>query len=167
MKLFKTTLIATALIAAGFVGNASAVTATTNFDVTITLTASCTVAADDIAFGSVAGNVASGDQAATGEVRVNCTPGTTYNVGLDQGDATGATVTARAMTGGTGSDTVGYGIYKDSGHSNNWGDTGTDRVGGTGNGADQAIPVYAQVPAAELANPAGNYADNILVTVTY
>jgi spore coat protein U-like protein len=80
--------------------------------------------------------------------------------------ATGATVTSRKMTG-PASAVLSYGMYQDTGHSANWGQTiGTDTVTGTGNGSAQAITVYGQTAAAQYVAP-GSYADTITATITY
>jgi spore coat protein U-like protein len=74
------------------------------------------------------------------------------------------------MTGTTGLATgvlLGYGLFTDSGHVTNWGNTiGTDTVTGTGSGAAQALTVYGEIPASELVAP-GSYSDTITATVSY
>jgi spore coat protein U-like protein len=104
----------------------------------------------------------------TSTVTVNCTGGTIYNVGLNPGLATSATVTTRKMTGQfTTTNTLGYGLYTDSGHSANWGQTaGTDTVSGVGSGANQPLTVFGQIPAGTVP-AADSYADTITATVTY
>ena len=102
---------------------------------------------------------------ATSTLTITCTNNTIYNVGLNPGAAQGATVTARKMTSGT--NTINYGLFSDSGHSVNWGQTlGTDTVAGTGNGAAQTLTVYGLIPGAQIAVPA-TYNDTIVATVTY
>ena len=171
MKKFKLILAATALFATGFAGNAAAQsTDTTTFDVTITITESCSFAAlggTDVAFPDTARGSAA-DVSASGSLVVNCTAGTPYNIGLDQG-LHGTSVTARLMQHATLTDTIAYGLYQDAAFANNWGDTiGTDTLAGTGTGANETIPVYGQVlGGANVDKPAGNYADTITATVTY
>ena len=100
----------------------------------------------------------------TSTIQVQCTNTTPYNIGLNAGTATGATVTTRKMTNGGA--TVGYALYSNAGMTTNWGNTvGTDTVSGTGNGA-QPYTVYGQVPA-QSTPAAGTYTDTITVTVTY
>jgi spore coat protein U-like protein len=141
---------------------ALAATATTTFAVTATVQATCLVAATPMAFGIYTGVVST----STSIVSVTCTNTTPYNVGLSAGLATGATVTARSMTG-TASALLGYALFSDSARTVNWGQTiGTNTVTGTGNGAAQPITVYGQVPAAQFVAP-GAYADTITATVTY
>jgi spore coat protein U-like protein len=137
-------------------------TATNTFAVTATVVATCQVSATALGFGNYTGVV----HPASSTVSVTCTDTTPYNVGLSAGLATGATVTARSMTG-PASALLGYGLFQDAGHTLNWGQTaGTDTVAGIGNGAAQPITVYGQIPASEFVAP-GAYADTITATVTY
>ncbi|MBV8493465.1 MAG: spore coat U domain-containing protein, partial [Alphaproteobacteria bacterium] len=102
----------------------------------------------------------------TGSLTVTCTNTTPYNVGLDKGSGTGATITNRLMTGPS-SATVTYGLFQDSGHSTNWGNTvGTDTVAGTGNGSAQTLTVYGHIAPQTTPQP-GAYADTVNVTVTF
>ena len=68
---------------------------------------------------------------------------------------------------GPSSATVAYGLYQDSGHGTNWGNTvGTDTVSGTGNGNAQTLNVYGQIGSQTTPQP-GAYADTVNVTVTF
>jgi spore coat protein U-like protein len=101
----------------------------------------------------------------TSTVQVQCTNTTPFNIGLNAGTATGATVTTRKMT--SGSNTINYSLFRDAGMTSNWGQTvGTDTVSSTGTGAVQSFTVYGQVPAQSTPAP-GAYSDTITVTVTY
>lgn len=141
---------------------AQAATATTTFAVTATVQATCLISATPMAFGTYTGVVAT----STSTISVTCTNTTPYNVGLNAGLATGATVTTRKMTG-PASALLSYSLTSDSAHAVNWGQTiGTDTVTGTGNGSAQAITVYGQVGAAQYVAP-GAYSDTITATVTY
>lgn len=143
-------------------GSAVAATATTTFAVSATVQATCLVSATPMAFGTYTGVSAT----ATSTVSVTCTNTTPYNVGLNAGTATGATVTTRKMTG-PGSAVLAYSLSSDAAHSVNWGQTvGTDTVAGTGNGSAQALTVYGQVAAGQYVAP-GAYADTITATVSY
>ncbi|HEX7389293.1 MAG TPA: spore coat U domain-containing protein [Acidiphilium sp.] len=153
---------AAALICGIPLTSARAATATTTFAVTATVQATCTVTATNLAFGTYTGVV----DDASSTVSVTCTDTTPYNVGLNAGTATGATVTTRKMTGPSTS-LLGYGLYQDSAYTKNWGQTvGTDTVAGTGTGAVQDLTVYGQVPAGQYVTP-GAYSDTITVTVSY
>ena len=141
---------------------AVASTATTTFNVTATVQATCLISASNLGFGTYTGSAI----ATTTTVSVTCTNGTTYNVGLNAGTAAGATVTTRAMTG-PGAAILDYGLYQDSGHSTNWGNTvGTDTKSGTGNGSAQSMTVYGNLTANQYPTP-GSYSDTITATITY
>jgi len=156
-----------ALIAVGvlaFVGVSNAATTTATFPAQITITASCTInSASTHDFGSQGVLTANVDQTST--IQVQCTNTTPYNIGLNAGTGTGATVAARKMT--NGANTVTYALYSDSGRATVWGNTvGTDTVAASGNGAAQSYTVYGRVPPQTTPAPAV-YTDTITVTVTY
>jgi spore coat protein U-like protein len=136
--------------------------ATTSFAVTATVQATCTVSATSLAFGSYSGALLS----STSTISATCTNTTPYNIGLNAGTASGATVANRSMTGPSAS-LLHYKLFSDSGYTKNWGVTiGTDTVAKTGTGAVQAVTVYGQTPAGQYVRP-GSYTDTITVTLTY
>lgn len=170
MNFFKTSLIATALVAAGASSSAHAATDTTTFQVRIVISEACdiqTVGATDVDFSSrVRSTGAPVD--AQGALTVNCSNGTPYTIGLNAGgSSTSATAAAdnRRMLGGAGN-FVPYGLYRDAGRTLFWGDLiGTNTLAGTGNASNQSIPVYGRVPSTNA--PAGSYADTVTATITY
>ena len=122
----------------------------------------CAISATSLAFGTYAGSLVN----STSTITATCTNGTTYNVGLNAGTATGATVTNRSMTG-PGGTLLGYKLFSNSGHTINWGNTvGTDTVARTGTGLAQSLTVYGQTPSGQNVVP-GSYADTITATLTY
>jgi spore coat protein U-like protein len=141
-----------------------AVTSTATFTVQVTIVATCTInSASTLNFGSQGVFTANVDQSST--IQVQCTNTTPYNIGLDAGVGSGATVAVRKMT--SGGATVNYTLYSDSGHTTVWGTTiGTNTVAATGNGAAQSYTVYGRIPAQTTPAP-GTYADTVTVTVTY
>jgi spore coat protein U-like protein len=151
------------LVGLGLPQASQAATQTTTFGVSATVAATCLInSAGALSFGSYTGVAIN----ATSNISVSCTNTTPYNMGLNAGTSTGATVTTRKMTGPS-SATLSYALYQDSAHSTNWGNTvGTDTVGGTGNGSAQTLTVYGQVPAAQYPTP-GSYNDTITATLTY
>lgn len=157
-----------ALLAFSFlVSAAHAATQTTTFSVGATVTDSCSVSASALAFGNIDPlDNASNNTDATTTIDVTCANGTTYDVGLDAGTGTGATVSDRKMT--SGGNTLNYALYSDGSRTTNWGATvGTDTVAGTGNGAAQTLTVYGRVPSGQQTAAVGSYTDTITVTVTY
>jgi spore coat protein U-like protein len=137
-------------------------TATGSMAVSATVLSYCTVSAASLPFG----NYQSVAVTMTTTVTATCTTGTTYNIGLDPGQGSGATVTTRKMTLSAGN-TLNYSLYSDSAYSVVWGNTiGTNTVTGTGTGIGQPITVYGKIPAAQFSAP-GAYTDTVAVTLTY
>jgi spore coat protein U-like protein len=145
---------------------APAATTTTTFNVTATVIDVCAVSAGNLGFGTynpISGSALDG----TSTITVTCTLSTPYHVRLSQG-ANGASVSTRKMlrTAG-GSETLDYSLYRDSGRTQNWGQTdSTDTVDQSGTGASQGITVYGRIPASTNVPPA-SYSDTVTVTVSY
>ena len=98
-------------------------------------------------------------------LQVTCTPGTAYDIGLNEGGGAGATTSVRKMT--AAGVTIDYELYQDPGRSVNWGNTvGTDTRDDTGTGSAQTFAVYGRVPPQATPAPAV-YSDTIPVTVTF
>ena len=141
-------------------------TAQTTFVVKARVQAVCEVTASDLDFGVYAAQAGSALQGTT-LLRATCTPGSTYNIGLNEGTTAGATVNQRKMKPATGTQNLTYQLYQDAQRSAVWGNTaGTDTVTGTGTGLAQDHTVFGAVPAAQVA-PAGDYSDTITVRVYY
>ena len=137
-------------------------TVNASFAVKASMLAHCILSASPLVFGSYTGVVNN----ATTSIDVTCTNQTSYTVGLNQGKSSGATVTKRAMTGPAGS-LLKYGLYSDSGHTRNWGNTAaTNWVSGAGAGSKQSLTVYGQIPAGQFPRP-GSYSDTIIAKITY
>jgi spore coat protein U-like protein len=157
--------IGTATLFTLLAGPLFAQTATTSFNVSLTITAECKIiSASDLNFGSV--GVISSNIDVNSAIVVQCTNNTGYFLGLSAGLGAGATVATRKMTGGTPSGTVDYSLYTTAARSTVWGDTGTARQAGTGTGANQTYTVYGRVAPQTTPAP-GGYTDTITVTLTY
>src|SRR5438105_11104308 len=141
----RTTACVVAVI--GLFGATAAVasTTTTTFTSQITLAATCVInSASTLNFGNQGILAANVDQTST--VQVVCTNTTPYNIGLDAGAGSGATVAARKLTGGGA--TVTYTLYSDSARTTVWGNTaGADAVAATGNGSAQSYTIYGRMPS--------------------
>jgi len=121
----------------------------------------CQIAAKGVSFGTYAGKQL--DVQST--ISINCTLSTDWNIGLDAGQAPGATVSMRKLLGGTSA--MNYALFSDSAETVNWGQTiGADTVAGTGTGYQQIVTVYARLPQGQFVKP-GAYADTIVATITY
>lgn len=136
-------------------------TATTNFTLTVVIQNACTISAHPLSFGNYTGALLD----ATTTVSVTCTVSAPYDVGLNAGTATGATVTNRMMTGPTGA-LLHYSLFSNAAYSTNWGNSTGSWVTGTGNGAAQTLTVYGQIPANQK-TISGTYTDTIIATVNY
>ena len=135
----------------------------TTFTATATVLSNCIVSATNLNFGST--GTLSSNIDATSSLSIQCSNGAPYNVGLDAGTGSGATVATRKMT--SGGNTVNYTMYQNAGRTTLWGTTiGTNTLSGTGSGSAQNLTVYGRVPTQTTPAP-GTYADTIVVTVTY
>ena len=140
---------------------ALAATDTATLTVTASVAAVCNVQSATLAFGAY--DPAAADLDATTAIDLTCTPGTTYDIGLDGGGS--ANVLARQMANGGA--TLDYSMYQDASRTTNWGDTvGTDTVSGTGGGGVQTHTVYGRIPTGQFV-ATGAYSDTVTITVTF
>jgi spore coat protein U-like protein len=162
-------LTTSALIGLGLAsGGAQAATATTTFNVRITITTACdisTTAPTDVNFGTQPSTATNVDN--QGALNVNCTPSSPYTISLDNGQ-NGTDANTRKMSSGTAQ--VPYQLYRLATRTaaDIWGSTtgtGGNIYAGTGTGTVQTVPVYGRVPTTNF--PAGSYADVITATITY
>lgn len=150
---------------------ANADTATADFDISLTIDATCAVTADaasDIDLGTE--DASATDLAGSSSFTVNCSKTTPYYIGLvpSNGDTGGAGVLSPS---GASTDTVPYQLRQTAGTAGAiWGGTATTTAAGngkagTGNGADQTIDVFVTVPSADYAPD--SYSDTVTITVNY
>lgn len=170
MKCSKTVLsiVVLGILALGLISIPAYATQTTTGTITVTATiaATCSVSTNPLAFGSYVSTTTS---TLSTTIAVTCTNTTTYDIGLDPGTSTGADVSHRAMEVGSGTFTpvLNYGLYQDSGHTTNWGQTvGTDTVHKTGSGSSQSTTIYGQIPSGQYQTP-GTYTDTVTATITW
>ena len=147
-------------------GRAYAATEAATLDVSANVIASCTVATTRVAFPQSDGSTA---VPGTGDVTVNCTIGSPYNIALDAGlnyNMKGAS--SRNITDGA-ANYVSYALYQDAANTIGWGDGSSKSLGAsladTGTGADQPHVVYGLLSASSIVP--GAYSDTVNVTVYY
>jgi spore coat protein U-like protein len=123
---------------------------------------SCWVAATDIDFGTVP--VPQSTLSEQGTIRVQCAPGTAWQVGLDNGQNYDGSM--RRMSGPGGF--VRYQLYLDSANTQVWGNDSTSMAVGTTDAAGNtaSLTVYGAVPA-QPTLAVGSYVDTIIVTLYY
>lgn len=164
MKLTRLTAAVLAGAAAFAVSPAFAGNATGSINVGLTVTDDCTIATNDIDFGST--GIVESNIDTSADITIECTKGTAYAIGLD-GGSTGNNTAARKMTAG-GADTVNYQLYSNAGYSTVWGNTvGADTVdSAAATGGNETHTIYARVPSHQNV-PIGTYADTITATIWY
>lgn len=146
-------------------GSVSAAEAIGTLSVSALVVQTCVVVATPLVMGSYT----AADLTVPGLITVTCTAGNgTYQIGLGKG-VNGNSVTDRKLKSSLTTDTLNYGLFRDSGYTANWGETlNTDtQPSSAGVGAlIKTFPVYAKIGAGQ-SSPAGLYADSVVVTVTY
>jgi spore coat protein U-like protein len=167
MKLLKKTLIATALIA--LAPAAMAATATDDMQVSITIQNVCTIAADDMNFGTQV-DVATA-RTATSKVRVTCSGKGPIRVGLSVGDGLGSSYAQRRLDDGAGN-TIDFNLYTAAsgggtviGDGNNSTSLLAD-VTAAGAGNTDEFTVHGYVPV-QGPKPGGVYTSDLVATVSY
>ena len=157
MKL-RTSLLALA-VSTLFAGTAFAAIDTDDFDVTITIENVCTVAVNDMDFNTQTDITSS--VAASTNGTVDCTGAGPWTVDFSAGGS--GTTATREMDSGTA--TIDYNLYRNSGHTDVLGDGtgGTFNLAGTG---DNGFTIYGQTVAGQTP-PTGTYTDTITATVTF
>jgi spore coat protein U-like protein len=142
--------------------DAQTYSATGLLPVTIEIAASCVVSSSDLDFGRYLASAASVGQTF---IQLQCTSGVTVEVGLDAGQAPGATPSNRRLV--SGADSLRYGLFQDPARRINWGITpSVDTVEVQTTGAPQTVPIYGQIPAGQQVPP-GTYGDVITIYLNY
>jgi spore coat protein U-like protein len=152
-------------------GPASATTTSSTFQVQLQIQAQCVInSTSALTFttsGVLGGANGSANNDQTTTLNVQCTNSTPYDVGLDAGTTSGASVAQRLLVNSTTSETINYNLYSDSGRSTIWGNTvGSSTVHATGSGASQSYTIYGRVPGQNTPTP-GTSTDMVTVTITY
>lgn len=162
-------LAAAVVVAVGALAPAAqAGTATSNLNVTATVSATCSINAGSLAFGTY--NTISGAQVdGTTTVSVACTKGATATITLGQGQnpGTGSTdvVPIRRMISGI--NFLSYALYSDSTRLVTWGNTVATGQGYTAaSSATTQLTVYGRIAASQDV-PAGSFSDVVLATITF
>ena len=162
-----------ALVVGDYQAAAQAGTATANMTVQITITASCSINAATLDFGSNAGTaLLSANVDASTTVSVTCTNGSPYSIGMDNG--ANVNVTQRRMKNGA-SNYLNYNLYTDAPRTSAWTTaassstctTANSCALGAGTGSAQSVSIYGRVPIVATAPTAGVYTDTVVMTITY
>ncbi len=124
--------------ALGLSAAANAGTATTSFQVTASVAATCSATAATLGFGAY--TPGSGGLTGNTNVNVKCTKSTAFTVKLDKGTTTGGSITQRLLTDG-GGNTLQYNLYTSNTYATVFGDgtAGSQAANGTGAGVATAV----------------------------
>lgn len=122
----------------------------------------CWVVATDLDFGRVDPPLNPVREAAS--IRIQCAPGTSWKVGLDNGQHFDGAMRRMAGAGGF----VRYQLYLDQARTHVWGNDENSLARGTtdSSGNSLSLTVYGEVPPQPAAER-GSYADTIIVTLYY
>jgi spore coat protein U-like protein len=133
------------------------------FTVSVTIDPHCGVTATMLDFGTA--GVLQTEVDGTNTLFVTCSATTPYSISLNGGLTGAVDPTQRKMS--KGAETVTYGLYRNSGRTQPWGDSiGSNTVAGVGTGLAQSFAIYGRVPSQPTPSP-GTYTDTVVVTVTY
>ncbi len=161
--------IAAFLLASLVGGPVFAGTASSSFNVTASVIAACLLSSSPLAFGNYDPTAASATAGST-TVAATCTLSDPYTIALNNGNGSGANYSSgsagRKMTITSGTATLGYNLYQDSGYTTVWGTTGSALYSGTGTGAAQSVTVYGRIPAQQVVG-VGSYSDTISATISF
>jgi len=141
---------------------------TGNFQAQITIQDTCaiTTTPTNLNFGTQGVLVSNVDTSST--VKVTCTTGASYNIGLDAGsyESVSNDVNTRRMSDGA-SHYVSYNIYTDAPGGSVWTNTvGAGTLSSSGTGVEQSFTVHGRVQP-QTTPVAAAYADTVVVTVSY
>lgn len=134
----------------------------------------CTVTANDLAFGLYS-TLNSTNVDSTADITVDCSGSDNVRVRATTDISTGSSGTYSTRTMLSGANTLNYNIYKNSGHTNIWGDgTGASanspkircNLRGPPTTCTNSRTMYGRIPVSQVV-PAGSYADTLIVTITY
>lgn len=161
------TAACTALAASALPGPAAAAGAAhANLVVAARVIDNCAINSATLSFGPY--SKTGGEDLGRGTLAVTCTRQASAKVALNQGvhPDSGSTeaVPARRMSGGNA--LLGYWLYRDANLSLPWGNTDASALVLTGTGSADPIPVYGRIAAGQDVPP-GDYADVVVVTVTF
>lgn len=139
-----------------------------NFPVTASVQKNCNIGTRDVDFGTLV-QFGNGNVDAQGEVTIECTLGTQYQVALRS-----VTIGSERFSylysvksGRGGRDKVAYALFQNPGRTLLWAD-GADAKSGQGTGTKQIHPVYGRLLGGpEVHLTAGEYRDTVMVTLLF
>ena len=162
------------LIAAASATPAMAGTATSNLQVSATVSASCALTTTALDFGNydpTGANSSSGNHLEiTGSLTTNCSSGTVATITLGHGSnghpLSSDTSPLRMLKNAAGNQTLSYYLYSSLSPQTTWGNSASTGVAVTGTGSAATTTIYGRIPKGQSVQ-AGSYTDTVVATVTY
>jgi spore coat protein U-like protein len=161
------------LIAAASATPAMAGTATSNLQVSATVSASCALTTTALDFGNydpTGANSSSGNHLEiTGSLTTNCSSGTVATITLSQGSnpyPLGSDASPIRMLKNNNNVTLVYYLYSSLSPQTTWGNTASTGVAVTGTGSAVTTTIYGRIAKGQTV-PTGSYTDTVVATVTY
>ena len=124
--------------------------------------AQCSVGTSGLNFGAYSHRRA---VTSTASITVGCEAGVAFSIELSKGNGDFPQRKMQSAKGGN----LSYNLYIRPNYRQIWGDgrtSGTDTMGGVGNGGTQNFTVFSRIPRGQKPEP-GHYSDNITVTVRF
>ncbi len=127
----------------------------------------CKVSASPVSFGAY-NPLTSSSIDATGNITISCDPSIPFVIKLDAGLNSGGSFTPRKIKISAGTGMLNYNLYRDSAHTEIWGNEkgNTYTRSGAGTGLKQQFTVYGRLPGSQNVS-VGSYGDMITVTIEY
>ena len=163
-------IIALTAAAAGLATCAAqaATPATATMNVTLSVTAGCTVSAPDLTFGSFQGSQTAAPPNASSMLSVTCTNGTPYTVAFASPNDLDATGVNKKMIGAAlATNTLAYEIVNASAPTTVYGSDTAHQISATGTGAAQTTAIAAMLTDWSAFKPIDSYSDVVTVSVAY
>lgn len=162
MHLLHRTALAVALLAAA--PAALAGSASDPMTVRLVLENSCTIAANDLNFGTATTLTSNIDAATT--VDVACTGKSPLTISFNAGNGSGANFGTRVLTG---PETINYSLFRDSARTEALGDgtSSSFTIGGNSDGTTQTFDIYGRVFGGQNPKQVGTYTDIVTATVSF
>lgn len=143
----------------------AAVVDTTSMLVGVDVVGDCTISAAPLLFGVYNPNACQSTES-TARLKVLCTLNTPYHVALDQGAGYAATTRLRRLSGADAT-SIRYTLSQNPSHTLNWGNIlGVDTKFRLGNGLQQILVVYGQIPPQQKVG-VGSYRDVVNVSIIF
>jgi len=134
----------------------------------VVVISACTVSGSTLNFGNALNPVNAGAAVdAISTLTVQCTATTPFSLSLNAGANAGGSTDFTGRVLKSGSYSLPYQLYVDSGRTSIWGNgTGSATYNSQGTGNPQSVLIYGRLPSLTGAPP-GVYTDTVTVTISY